>query len=63
MSMPPRQQRRVGATAAKVHGPDAEAKGNAGRRVITEAMPNGATPQAYAGTVKSKLRRTACAPC
>ena len=32
-------------------------------RVMTEAMPNGASPKAYAGTVKSKPRRTACGPC
>ena len=29
-------------------------KGHLIGRVITEAMPNGATPQAYAGSVKSK---------
>jgi hypothetical protein len=29
-------------------------KGTLMGRVMTEAMPNGATPQAYAGTIKSK---------
>ena len=31
-----------------------KAKGKLIGRVMTEAMPNGATPKAYAGTVKSK---------
>lgn len=44
----------VGATAAKVMGLSQQAKGSLIGRVMTEAMPNGATPQAYAGTVKSK---------
>jgi predicted AlkP superfamily pyrophosphatase or phosphodiesterase len=44
----------VGATAAKVIGLSQQAKGTLIGRVMTEAMPNGATPQAYAGTVKSK---------
>jgi hypothetical protein len=44
----------VGATAAKVMGLTQKPKGPLVGRVMTEAMPNGATPQAYAGTVKSK---------
>jgi hypothetical protein len=44
----------VGATAAKVMGLTQEPKGTLVGRVMTEAMPNGATPQAYAGTVKSR---------
>ena len=44
----------VGATAAKVMGLMQKPKGTLIGRVMTEAMPNGATPQAYAGTVKSK---------
>src|SRR5882672_7424716 len=44
----------VGATAAKVMGLMQKPNGKLVGRVITEAMPNGATPQAYAGTVKSK---------
>ncbi|MEP6839425.1 MAG: nucleotide pyrophosphatase/phosphodiesterase family protein [Bradyrhizobium sp.] len=44
----------VGATAAKVMGLTQKSKGTLVGRVMTEAMPNGATPQAYAGTVKSK---------
>lgn len=44
----------VGATAAKVLGLTQKPKGSLIGRVMTEAMPNGATPQAYAGTVKSK---------
>jgi arylsulfatase A-like enzyme len=44
----------VGATAARVMGLTQKAKGTLIGRVMTEAMPNGATPQAYAGTVKSK---------
>jgi hypothetical protein len=44
----------VGATAAKVLGLTQKPKGTLAGRVMTEAMPNGATPQAYAGTVKSK---------
>jgi hypothetical protein len=44
----------VGATAAKVMGLTPKPRGSLVGRVITEAMPNGATPQAYAGTVKSK---------
>lgn len=44
----------VGATAAKLMGLTQKAKGTLIGRVMTEAMPNGATPQAYSGTVKSK---------
>lgn len=44
----------VGATAAKVLGLTQKPKGSLVGRVMTEAMPNGATPQAYAGTVKSR---------
>src|SRR6266702_2826856 len=44
----------VGATAAKVMGLTQKSKGILVGRVATEAMPNGATPQAYAGSVKSK---------
>jgi hypothetical protein len=44
----------VGATVAKVMGLTQKPKGPLVGRVTTEAMPNGATPQAYAGTIKSK---------
>ncbi|MFL6791039.1 MAG: alkaline phosphatase family protein [Bradyrhizobium sp.] len=44
----------VGATAAKLMGLLQKPKGHLIGRVMTEAMPNGATPQAYAGTIKSK---------
>ncbi len=44
----------VGATAAKLLGLAPKPRGNLIGRVITEAMPNGATPQAYSGTVKSQ---------
>jgi arylsulfatase A-like enzyme len=44
----------VGATAAKVLGLTQKPKGTLAGRVMTEAMPNGATPQAYSGSVKSK---------
>ena len=44
----------VGATAARLMGLTQEAKGNLVGRVMTEAMPNGATPKAFSGTVKSK---------
>ena len=44
----------VGATAAKLMGLTQKSNGTLVGRVMTEAMPNGATPQAYAGTVKSK---------
>jgi hypothetical protein len=44
----------VGATAARLLGLTAKPKGNLIGRVMTEAMPNGATPQAFAGTVRSQ---------
>jgi hypothetical protein len=44
----------VGATAARLLGLTPKPKGNLIGRVITEAMPNGATPRAYSGTVKSQ---------
>jgi len=44
----------VGATAAKLLGLTQKPKGKLIGRVITEAMPNGATPRAYSGTVKSQ---------
>ena len=53
----------VGATAAKLLGLTQKANGKLIGRVMTEAMPNGATPTAYSGTVTSNRRRTACASC
>src|SRR6202011_1585922 len=44
----------VGATAARLLNLAQKPKGNLIGRVITEAMPNGATPQAFSGTVKSQ---------
>ena len=44
----------VGATAAKLLGLTPKPRGKLIGRVITEAMPNGATPQAYSGTVRSQ---------
>jgi len=44
----------VGATAAKLLGLTPKPKGNLIGRVMTEAMPNGATPKAFSGTVKSQ---------
>src|SRR3981189_3396582 len=44
----------VGATAAKIMRLTQKPKGTLIGRVMTEAMPNGATPPAYAGTVSSK---------
>ncbi len=44
----------VGATAAKLMGLTQKAKGSLVGRVMTEAMPNGATPKAFSGTVKSQ---------
>ena len=38
----------------KIMGLTQKSKGVLIGRVTTEAMPNGATPQAYAGTIKSK---------
>jgi hypothetical protein len=44
----------VGATAARLLGLTQKAKGTLIGRVMTEAMPNGDTPQGFTGTVKSK---------
>jgi hypothetical protein len=44
----------VGATAARLLNLTPKPKGKLIGRVMTEAMPNGATPQAFAGTVKSQ---------
>jgi hypothetical protein len=44
----------VGATAARLLGLTQKPKGTLIGRVMTEAMPNGATPQAFSGTVKSR---------
>jgi hypothetical protein len=43
----------VGATAARLLGLTPKPRGNLLGRVMTEAMPNGVTPQAVSGTVKS----------
>jgi hypothetical protein len=45
----------VGATAAKLLGLTPKPKGDLIGRVMTEAMPNGAIPRAYTGTVKSQI--------
>jgi hypothetical protein len=44
----------VGATAARLLGLKQKPRGNLIGRVMTEAMPNGATPKAFSGTVKSQ---------
>jgi predicted AlkP superfamily pyrophosphatase or phosphodiesterase len=44
----------VGATAAKILGLSQKPKGNLVGRAITEAMPNGTTPKATSGSVKSE---------
>jgi hypothetical protein len=44
----------VGATAARLLGLTAKPKGNLLGRVMTEAMPNGATPRGYSGSVSSR---------
>jgi hypothetical protein len=44
----------VGATAARLLGLTQRPRGNLVGRVVTEAMPNGATPRAYSGTVRSQ---------
>jgi predicted AlkP superfamily pyrophosphatase or phosphodiesterase len=44
----------VGATAAKLMGLMTKPKGTLVGRIMTEAMPNGQTPKAYVGEVKSK---------
>ena len=44
----------VGTTAARLLDLRQKPKGNLIGRVMTEAMPNGATPKAFSGTVKSQ---------
>jgi len=44
----------IGMTAAKLLGLSAQHKGRLMGRVMTEAMPNGATPQAHSGHISSK---------
>jgi hypothetical protein len=44
----------VGATAARLLGLTPKPRGNLIGRVMTEAMPNGATPKAFSGTTKSQ---------
>jgi len=44
----------VGATAARLMGLTPKPKGNLIGRVMTEAMPNGATPKASSDTLKSE---------
>jgi hypothetical protein len=44
----------VGATAARLLGLTPQPKGNLVGRVITEAMPNGATPRGYSGSISSR---------
>ena len=44
----------VGATAARILGLTQKPNGSLVGRVMTEAMPNGATPQAFSGTVRSQ---------
>ncbi len=44
----------VGATAARILGLTQKPKGELIGRVMTEAMPNGATPRAFSGSVKSQ---------
>src|ERR1700716_353963 len=44
----------VGATAVRLLGLTQKPRGNLVGRVMTEAMPNGATPRAFSGTVKSQ---------
>jgi hypothetical protein len=43
----------VGMTAAKILGLSPKPKGDLVGRVMTEAMPNGATPKAFSDTIKS----------
>jgi hypothetical protein len=45
----------VGATAARLLGLTQKPKGNLIGRVMTEAMPNGATPRGYSGSVSSRV--------
>ena len=44
----------VGTTAARLLGLTPKPRGNLIGRVMTEAMPNGATPKAFTGTVRSQ---------
>ncbi|WFU38043.1 alkaline phosphatase family protein [Bradyrhizobium sp. CB82] len=44
----------VGATAARLMGFTTKPKGTLVGRVMTEAMPNGETPMAYTGSIRSK---------
>jgi hypothetical protein len=44
----------VGATAAKILGLSQKPKGNLVGRAMTEAMPNGTTPKATSGSIKSE---------
>jgi hypothetical protein len=48
----------VGATAARLLGLAQKPKGNLIGRVMTEAMPNGTSPKALSGTVKSQASAT-----
>ncbi|MGZ5874022.1 MAG: alkaline phosphatase family protein [Bradyrhizobium sp.] len=48
----------VGATAARLLGLTQKPKGNLIGRVMTEAMPNGTSPKAFSGTVKSLASAT-----
>ena len=45
----------VGATAARLLGLTPKPKGNLIGRVMTEAMPNGATPRGFSGSVSSRM--------
>jgi Type I phosphodiesterase / nucleotide pyrophosphatase len=45
----------VGATAARLLGLNPKPKGNLLGRVMTEAMPNGATPRGHSGSVSSRM--------
>ena len=49
----------VGATAAQLLGLTPKPKGNLIGRVMTEAMPNGATPRGFSGSVSSRRRQMA----
>jgi hypothetical protein len=44
----------VGATAARLLGLTPKPKGNLIGRIMTEAMPNGATPRGFSGSVSSR---------
>jgi arylsulfatase A-like enzyme len=45
----------IGATAARLLGLTPKPKGNLIGRVMTEAMPNGATPRGFSGSVSSRM--------